>query len=280
MPSAPTVLVTGATDGIGRATAVELARRGATVLVHGRDPARGRAVVDEANALPGAPGDAELLLADLASLAEVRRLADAVRARGKRLDVLLNNAGVALRGTKRQLSVDGFELTFAVNHLAHFLLTTALLDELRASARGNGGDARVVNVASELHASGRLDFEDLQGERRYSGTDAYARSKLANVLFTRALARRTADTGVTANALHPGVIKTKLLREGWGSSGGASVERGAETSVYAALAPELRGVTGRYFANRREAPMAPAAEDDALADRLWEESERMVAGWR
>jgi NAD(P)-dependent dehydrogenase (short-subunit alcohol dehydrogenase family) len=227
--AAPTVLVTGATDGIGRATALALAARGATVLVHGRDPARAAAVAREANAVPGAPGDAESVVGDLASLAAVRALAAAVRARGAPLDVLVNNAGVAFRDAERRLSADGFELTFAVNHLAHFLLTRELLDLLAEAAARRGG-ARVVTVSSELHARGRIDFDDLQGERRYGGTAAYAHSKLANVLFARALARRTAARGVTSNALHPGVIKTKLLREGFGSQGGAAVERGAATS--------------------------------------------------
>jgi NAD(P)-dependent dehydrogenase (short-subunit alcohol dehydrogenase family) len=279
MPDATTVLVTGATDGIGRAAARQLARRGATVLVHGRDAVRARAVAAEVNAEPGARGDAEPLIADLASLAEVRRLADAVRARGAALDVLLANAGVALRGRARQHSADGFELTFAVNHLAHFLLATSLLDHLTARA-AEVGEARVVVVASELPARGPLDFGDLQGERRYDGTTAYARSKLANVLFTRALARRAAGTNVAANALHPGVIHTKLLRDGFGSGGGASVEQGGETLVHAALAPELRGVSGAYFAGGRQTAPAPAARDDAAADRLWEESERLVAPWR
>jgi NAD(P)-dependent dehydrogenase (short-subunit alcohol dehydrogenase family) len=282
----PVVLVTGATDGIGRATAVELARGGATVLVHGRDERRGSEVADAAAA--AGTGSARLLTGDLSSLAEARRLADRVREEVGRLDVLVNNAGVARRGRDRQLTADGFELTFAVNHLAHFLLTVELLDLLRASAAEGVGErppdglgrGRVVTVSSELHASGRLDFDNLQGERRYDGTDAYARSKLANVLFTRALARRTAGSGVTANALHPGVVHTKLLRDGWGSSGGTTIERGAETSVYLAASPEVAGVTGGYFVSRQKREPAPAAQDDAVAERLWAESERLVAPWR
>jgi NAD(P)-dependent dehydrogenase (short-subunit alcohol dehydrogenase family) len=261
--AAPTVLVTGATDGIGRATALALAARGATVLVHGRDPARAAAVAREANAVPGAPGDAESVVGDLASLAAVRALAAAVRARGAPLDVLVNNAGVAFRDAERRLSADGFELTFAVNHLAHFLLTRELLDLLAEAAARRGG-ARVVTVSSELHARGRIDFDDLQGERRYGGTAAYANSKLANVLFARGLARRTAARGVTSNALHPGVIRTKLLRDGFGSNGGATVERGAATSVHLALHPAVAAVTGAYFVDSRETPPAAAALDDAV----------------
>jgi NAD(P)-dependent dehydrogenase (short-subunit alcohol dehydrogenase family) len=271
----PTVLVTGATSGIGRATAIELARRGAALLVHGRDARLGEELLEAvAAAAPGA--SAELLVADLSSMAAVRELADAVRARARRLDVLVNNAGVALRGRERRLTVDGLETTFAVNHLAPFLLTTELLDLLGVGAAAGEGPARVVTVSSELHARGVIEFDNLQGERRYDGHDAYARSKLANVLFTRTLARRTAAAGITANALHPGVVKTRLLRDGWGSSGGASTERGAETSVYLSLAPEVAAVTGAYFVDRRQTDPAAVARDDALAERLWEASERLV----
>ncbi len=282
----PVALVTGATDGIGRATAVALAERGFTVLVHGRDAERAAAV---AAAIRGAGGRARPVVADLARLADVARLAAELRAEGPdgaapRLDVLVNNAGVALRGGARRLTADGFELTFGVNHLAHFLLTTELLPLLDASARGAGGaargTARVATVASELHARGRLDFDDLQGERHYAGGAAYANSKLANVLFARALARRADPRAVVAHALHPGVVKTKLLREGFGSTGGISTERGAATSVAVATGDEAGRTTGGYWANERPAEPAPQARDDAAGERLWAASEGLVAAWR
>ncbi len=278
--SGPAVLVTGATDGIGRATAVELARRGAAVLVHGRDAARARAVVDEVRAAAGrdpAPFAAEPFVADLARLADVRALAGAVRERAPRLDVLVNNAGVAFRDAAPRRSADGFELTMAVNHLAHFLLTAELRDLLEASARP-GAPARVATVASELHARGRLDPDDPVGTRRpAAGGAAYAASKLANVLFARALARRADPARLVSHALHPGVIKTKLLRDGFGSRGGAGVERGAATSVHVALSDEAGGATGAYWADARVADPAPAARDDALGERLWAASAELVA---
>lgn len=280
--SAPVVLVTGATDGIGRATALELARRGAVVLVHGRDAARAHAVTDEVRAAaaePPPPFAAEPFVADLARLADVRALADAVRARAGRLNVLVNNAGVAFRDAERRRSADSFELTFAVNHLAHFLLTTELRTLLESSGRPGGAPARVVTVASELHARGRIDLGDLQGERRYSGGAAYANSKLANVLFARALARRADPRVLVSHALHPGVIKTKLLRDGFGSRGGAGVERGAATSVHVALSGEAARVTGAYWADARATEPAPAALDDALGEQLWAASAALVAPW-
>lgn len=255
----PTFLITGATDGIGRQTALALARQGAHVLVHGRRPERGQAVLAEIQA---AGGTAAYLNADLAALRQVRALAAEVAARYPRLDGLIANAGVFTR--ERQLSQDGFELTFAVNHLAHFLLVNLLLETLRRSA-----PARVVVVASMVHHSGRLDLDDLQAERGFDGYAAYANSKLANVLFTGALAERLAGSGVTANSLHPGVIATKLLRAGWGG-GGADLEAGAAASVYLATAPEVAGVTGRYFEGRRERAAARAAQDRELQARLWQ----------
>ena len=227
----PTILVTGATDGIGRATALGLARRGARVLVHGRSRPKAEAV---AQAIRRAGGQADPVVADLASLAEVHRLAAEVRAAAPRLTVLLHNAGVFQN--ERSESREGYELTFAVNHLAPFLLTALLLDHLTASS-----PARVVTVASVAHGQGRLDFDDLQSRRDYSGYAAYAASKLANVLFARALARRLEGTAVTSNALHPGVVTTKLLEAGFGMTG-ITPEQGAATSIWAATAPELADV--------------------------------------
>ena len=265
-----TMLVTGATDGIGRATVDALAAQGAHVLVHGRDPARVARVV--ASLAARRPGHATGVVADLASLAAVRALADEVRARTARLDVLIHNAGAFMN--RFVPTVDGFETTFAVNHLAPFLLTLEMLPLLRASA-----PARIVVVASVAHTQGRLELDGKRDPDRFDGYRAYASSKLCNVLFTRALARRLGGSGVTVNAVHPGVVTTKLLREGFGTTG-ISVEEGAAGSVRLATAPELAGVSGRYFSRLNEAQPAPAAQDDRLAERLWEASERLVAPFR
>jgi len=261
------MLVTGATDGIGRATAAALAETGAHVLVHGRRPERVERVVAELTAQ--SRGRASGVVADLASLDAVRDLAHGIRQKTDRLDVLIHNAGVFM--SRRLLTIDGYETTFAVNPLAPFLLTQELLPLLLASA-----PARIVLVASVAHTQARLDLDDLQGEHRFDGYEAYARSKLCNVLFTRALARRLAGRGVTANALHPGVVTTKLLREGFGATG-IPVEDGAAGTVRLATDPALGQTTGRYFSRLREAEPSEAAQDDVLAERLWEVSERLVA---
>ena len=278
---APVALVTGATDGIGRATARALADRGWQLLVHGRD--RGR--VDEVVAATREGGGvARPAVADLAALADVARLAAELRASEPRLDVLVNNAGVALRGGARRTTRDGFELTFGVNHLAHVLLTLELLPLLEATGRARAeagqGPARVVTVASELHARGRIDFDDLQGEQRYGGGAAYAQSKVANVLFARALARREDPRVLVSHAVHPGVVKTKLLRDGFGSTGGISTERGAATSVLVATGAEAGEATGGYWAKEAPAEAAPQARDNAVGERLWAVSEALVRPWR
>ena len=249
------------------------------MLVHGRDAARAAAVVE---AIRADGGTARPVVADLAELGAVARLAAEVRdsvlrEREPRLDVLVNNAGVAFRGGARHVTADGYELTFAVNHLAHFLLTVALLPLLTAGARGS---ARVVTVASELHARGRIDFDDLQAERRYAGSAAYANSKLANVLFARALARRVDPRVAVSHALHPGVVKTKLLRDGFGSTGGVSVERGAATSVEVATGADAGRTTGGYWSHEQPAAPAPQALDDGAGERLWAASEALVGRWR
>jgi len=261
------ILVTGATDGIGRQTALELLRRGARVLVHGRTAAKAARVVDELSRETDSSALSPVF-ADLSSMAEVRRLAADVEARTDRLDALVNNAGVFLH--ERTLTVDGFETTFAVNHLAPFLLTHLLLSHLRRSHAG-----RIVTVSSIAHSRGRIDFDDLTSERYYHGYAAYAASKLANVLFAYEMARRLQGSHVTSNALHPGVITTKLLRSGFGSSG-ASVAQGAATSVKLATDPALASTTGKYFADEREQSSSAASHDRALQRRLYDVSSKLV----
>jgi NAD(P)-dependent dehydrogenase (short-subunit alcohol dehydrogenase family) len=270
-------IVTGASSGIGRATARELARRGATLRLVCRDAGRGEDARREI-AAAGGGSDVALFLADLAVQADVRRVARELLDRCPAIHVLVNNAGVVnLRHTE---TADGVETVFAVNHLAYFLLTRLLLDRLRASA-----PARIVVVASEAHRWGAIDFDDLGHRRRYRAMRVYGASKLANLLFTRALARRLEGTGVTVNAVHPGAVATRL-----GQNNGAlatlltrllapffrTPERGAETPVFVATAPALAGVSGRYFANGREIRPSRAAEDDGAAERLWTVSERLT----
>jgi NAD(P)-dependent dehydrogenase (short-subunit alcohol dehydrogenase family) len=275
--SGRTVVLTGATSGIGRATARGLADEGAKLILVGRTPERCEETLSELRSRTGRD-DAVMLRADLSSLKEVRRLADEVLACTDRLHVLVNNAGATL--LQRQLSVDGLEATFATNHLAYFLLTGLLLPRLRESA-----PARIVNVASDAHRFGRLELDDLQSERRYRAMRVYARSKSANILFTQELARRIAGSGVSANALHPGGIRSNLGR----SDGKAlevvrklvglflkTPEEGARTSLYLASSPEVEGVSGRYYAKCRERTPAAHARDPELARRLWERSEELT----
>jgi NAD(P)-dependent dehydrogenase (short-subunit alcohol dehydrogenase family) len=278
-----TCLVTGATSGLGQETAIGLARLGAHVILVGRSASRGERARAEVGARSGNPR-VDLLLADLSVQAEVRRLAAEVLERAPRLDVLVNNAGVM--NLSRTLTADGLEATFAVNHLAYFLLSNLLLPRLAASA-----PARIVNVASDAHRFGKLDLGDLQSERAYGGLPVvgamrvYAMTKLANLLFTDELARRTRGSGVTVNAVHPGFVASRL-----GSNNGAvaravifllrpfalSPAQGAETSIHVASAPELEGVTGRYFARSREAEPSGAARDRTLAGKLWDASARLT----
>ncbi len=269
-----TVIVTGASSGIGTEAALQLASRGARVVAVGRDPERlARATERIRDAAGGAPVDS--VTADFASLAEVRRLAAELLGRCERIDVLVNNAG--LISGRRTLTEDGHESTFAVNHLAPFLLTNLLLVRLKASV-----PARVVITSSEAHGSGRIDFDDLNGERRWSSWRAYCNSKLANILFTRALARRLPDHDLAVNCLHPGVVRTRLgyggsglLSAGWalGRPFFTSPRRGASTIVDLASAPGAGDFSGLYFANSQPAPMSPVAADDEVGERLWEVSE-------
>jgi len=266
-------LVTGATAGIGEATALGLARAGATVLLVARNPAKAEEVLARLAAESGNPR-LEVLLADLASLAQVRALAAEVERRHDRLHVLVNNAAVYTK--ERALTADGIETQFAVNHLAPFLLTNLLLPLLRRSA-----PARVVTVSSEAHRGITIDWENLTGERRYHGLRAYGQSKLANLLFTFELARRLSGSGVTANAVHPGVVGTSLLFGGWAplrllKPFLRGPEQGARTTVFLATSPRVEGVTGRYYKDSREIEPSPQARDPETARRLWEISERMT----
>lgn len=271
-------LVTGGTSGIGRVAAVELAKQGARVIVTGRDETRGAAVVDDIRrASPSA--EAEFLASDLSEQAAVRRLAEQVQQRCDKLHILINNAGTVY--AERKLTSDGIERTLATNHLAPFLLTNLLHPQLVAA----GGSARVVTVSSEAHRYGRIDFDDLGGEKRFRPVTAYSNSKLANILFTAELTRRWKDEGVTANSLHPGVVRTNI----WSNSKGAlrwltwlvqpfmlSAERGARTIVYLAASPEVKDTTGAYFIKCREVVPASPARDAPLAARLWEASARLT----
>ena len=266
---ARTVLITGATSGLGRGVAEDLAGRGHRVLVHGRDPERTERAVEEIRSETGNPRVGSHV-ADLASLAEVGRLADEVERGGERLDVLVNNAGVATR--ERQASADGHELTFAVNHLAHFALTLLLLPLLRRSAR-----ARVVNVSSV--GQHPVDFEDPMLERRFDGFTAYAQSKLAQILFTFELAERLRGAGedeLTVNALHPATLMdTRMVRESFGTPR-ASVAEGVEATVRLVVDEDLEGLSGRYFDGLEESGAHRQAYDPEARRRLWELSERLT----
>jgi NAD(P)-dependent dehydrogenase (short-subunit alcohol dehydrogenase family) len=272
-----TVLITGANQGIGKATAIKLAELGARVVLLCRNEAKGRAALEEVRerAKGGAP---ELLVADLASLSDVRRIAADFRRTHDRLDVLLNNAGLLV--PTRRTTVDGFEETFAVNHLAPFLLTKELLDLLRATPA-----SRVVNVSSDAHRRATMHWDDLELRTGYGSLKAYGQSKLANILFTYELADRLKGSGVTTNCLHPGVIAT-----GFGQTygGGFSLlirlvkpfllapEEGARTSVYLASSSEVADVTGQYFAKCKAVRSNAASYDEAARHRLWDVSEAMI----
>ena len=265
-----TCVITGSNTGIGKATAEALAALGAHVIMICRDRSRGeraRNDIERAAAAGGQDGGAELFIADLSSQAEVRRVAQQVLDAHPRIDVLVNNAGVALN--TRELTVDGIERTFAVNYLAYFMLAHLLLPGLRAA-----GNARIINVASGAHVRGRIEFDNLQGERRYSNWQMYSSSKLEDVMFTFALSRRLEGSGITVNTLHPGVVATEIWRQiaivrllsGWFM---LSPEKGARTTVYLAASPEVEGVTGKYFEKCSSAKTTRLSRDEELQERLW-----------
>lgn len=271
-------LVTGATNGIGKATAQALAQMGATVVVVGRNALKTAQLVEEIRAVSGNQY-VDSLLADLSSQQDVRRLADEFMNKYEHLHVLLNNAGGTFM--TRQLSVDGIEMTFALNHLAYFLLTNLLLEQMKAS-----NPARIINVSSDAHSHGKIEFDNLQGERSYSGIGPYGNSKLANILFTIELAHRLEGTGVTVNALHPGLTSTGFGKNNPGIVMkimgviipliARSPEKGAETSIYLATSPEVQNITGKYFVNSKVTQPAPQAADTAVARKLWDVSAEMV----
>jgi retinol dehydrogenase-12 len=268
-------VVTGATSGIGKATATALARQGAQVVLVGRDRGRGEATAAELGAVAATPPQLEI--ADLASMAQVRALADRLNTLD-RIDVLVNNAGFV--AGQHRVTADGFEEVLAVNHLAPFLLTNLLLAKLTASA-----PARVITVASDAHTAARLDVDDLQLEHGWDSWRSYSNSKLANILFTRELARRLAGTGVTANCAHPGVVRTGFGREGspllrLGITIARpfllSPERGASTIVYLATSADVAGASGGYYVKSKLREPSGAARDDATAQRLWQLSEELT----
>jgi NAD(P)-dependent dehydrogenase (short-subunit alcohol dehydrogenase family) len=272
------VLITGGTGGIGKATAIGLAALGARVGITGRDQARTEAAAAGIRAATGSPA-VDVFAADMSAQAEVRRLAARVLDTYPRLDVLVNNVGGFW--AHRHVTADRLEHTFALNHLAPFLLTSLLLDRLTASA-----PARIVTVSSGAHAAGRIDFDDLQGERTYSGQRAYSQSKLANVMFTYELARRLEGTGVTATVLHPSVVRTSFGAEDQAAYLAVVTRvarlftktpaQGAGTPIYLASSPEVEGVTGRYFVNREPKPSSNASYDTTAAARLWQASAGLV----
>jgi NAD(P)-dependent dehydrogenase (short-subunit alcohol dehydrogenase family) len=271
-----TVVITGATSGIGAVAAERLAEKGATILFIARDRARAAATLQRLAAKSSAPH--RFYEADLSRLAEMKRVGGQIAADSPRVEVLVNNAGAMF--SSRRVTADGLETTFALNHMSYFVLTAALLDKLKASA-----PARIVSTASAAHQGAKLDFDDLQGEKNYSGFRAYGRSKLCNILFTRELARRLEGTGVTANCLHPGFVATRFGDESGGVIGrlfpffkllGRSAEKGADTIVYLASSPEVASDNGFYFFDRRKTKPTAAARDDAAARQLWAASERLA----
>ena len=269
-------MVTGANAGIGKVTARELAKMGAHVVMVCRSAERGEAAKKEVEQT--ATGQVDLMIADLSSQASIRALAATYLEKYDRLDVLINNAGVLFM--ERSESVDGLEMTFALNHMGYFLLTDLLLDRIKASA-----PARIVNVSSMAHSRGAINFDDLQAEQKFGGMDVYSSSKLANILFTTELARRLNGTGVTANSLHPGFV-----RSNFGDNNGRlmkivmpiaklfaiNTDKGAETSIYLASSPEVEGVTGLYFVKKKAVTPSEAAQETAVAERLWQVSEALL----
>jgi retinol dehydrogenase-12 len=273
-----TVLISGASSGIGFESALGLARLGAEIVMVGRDEQRTAQAAEQIRSQTGS-SSVSYLLADLSSIKDVRRVAQEFKDKYKKLDVLLNNAGAVF--LRRMVSIDGYEMTLALNHLNYYLLTSLLLDLLKAGPSG-----RVVNVASRAHTRGHVNFDDLQSQRGYNGMRAYGASKLMNVLFTYELARRLQGTNVTANCLHPGFVASNFAgNNGWFvrtamkfMAGRIPVQDGAKCSIYLASSPEVQGVSGRYFNfDSKETRSSDESYDEAVAKRLWDVSEELIA---
>jgi len=274
-------LVTGATNGIGKVTALELARAGYRVLFTSRDRSKGERTLEELKVQSGSDA-LELYVGDLSSMSEVRRIALEVRAKHPKLDLLVNNAGGVFM--QRQTTVDGFEYTFAFNHLSYFLLTNLLLESLKAADH-----ARIVSVSSSANYGGKIVWDDLEGAGRYSGFGAYSQSKLMNILFANELAHRLSGTGVTSNSLHPGFVSTGFGDNSSGMVkailallkrvGSITPEKGAETTLYLASSSEVKGVTGQFFDLKKPKRANPIAYDESAQKRLWNLSEKLVAQW-
>ncbi len=278
-----TILVTGATNGIGEITAHSLAQSGASVVIVSRSEARCKEVTQRITSETG-NANVSYIAGDLSTLKGINAVADAFLKTHTRLDVLLNNAGALF--TKREVSADGFEMTFALNHLSYFLLTQRLLGVLKDTATAHG-EARIVNVSSGAHLGVRngIAFDDIQRKKSYSYFGVYSESKLMNVMFTYAQARRLENTGVTVNALHPGFVKTNFGRSNGGffamvmgfvqQLGAITPEKGAETSIYLASSPQVKGVTGKYFVEKAEKASSSVSHDKAQQERLWTLSEEL-----
>ena len=273
-----TILITGATNGIGLVAARELAKMGAGIVIVSRSAERCAAVTEQ---IKGETGNSrvEYIVADLSTHAGTQKTAHEFKKRHMRLDVLLNNAGAMFM--QRQLSADGIEMTWALNHLGYFVLTMLLLDTMK-----NSGAARIVNVSSDAHRSGKMNFDDLQMEKSYAGIAAYQQSKLANILFTYELARKLEGSKVTTNVLHPGLIRTGFNRNngavmslvmGLLAPFSRNAAEGAQTSIYLASSPEVEGVSGKYFEDSKAVPSSPASYNRAAAERLWQVSLEMIA---
>jgi len=271
------VLVTGATSGMGRETALALAEMAATVVIHGRNKEKTEAIAKEIRSkIPGA--QVEVILADFSKLSEVKEMADEFKRRFTRLDILVNNAG--LMTNKKSMTADGHEMMFQVNFLAPFLLTCRLMDLIERSA-----PSRIVIVSSAAHGYGRLDFDDIEFEEDFGSMKGYGRSKLEDLVFTYELARRLNGKQITVNALHPGLVRTNLCSSAsrWWCSGfrfitlfGRTARRGAETAIYLASSPEAEGITGKYFANKHSVKSSARSYDEASWVKLWETAERML----
>ena len=279
-----TIIITGATSGIGKETAIALAKLGETVIFTARTKAAGEVARREIREQSGNER-VEYFECNLASLVSIKKFSDDFKDRYERLDVLINNAGVMEH--ERKVSRDGFEMDFAVNYLAPFLLTNLLLSLLKASV-----PSRIINVSSSLHSEGKINFEDMQSEHSFDLYKTYAQSKLALILFTKKLAHELSDTGVTVNALNPGVVATKMTLKNiehmnpiirlFYQKTALSVKRGAETSIYLAVSPEVEKITGEYFDGKKIVSPAPQSSDMAVTDKLWRESLKIIGqnGWQ